>query len=994
MGVLTRFRLDGGTNQQAARKLLPAEGLLRRVVNMRLRRDNELAVRPGFTALARDVYNNGTSSYTAVDLFNYDERLFALGHLSGSQNANRIQLFEYVAQAKGWVRVTTRLPGATRLRELGAPPDQSGGVLTSSCAVYDGIGLHVYQIDDGSNTCFGLVFRTRDDATLVFGGLTLFGAGQAIVTVGHKFYAFGLNSFSAPTLLQAKSYTPASSETFSAVVTSLTTDSVVFAAAAVSGATGGYVVVYRLAGDLVVKHFNDSDAQQMTRTIAGVVTFYLAIAADSVANAIVIGYLDDADDLLKYRTISLTAGTDIAGPTNLSATTTDSAITVAIDTGGNVTAAGNITSTTPQKVVFVGTPINTPTWTDVQLDTDILCTFNNTPVDLVLTGFFQGGAGSARAFGVHGMGVEEASIAIPAWYRDFGTGIGCPSRIGSLTRDTATGLFYSTSLRQNNDLEATASVAEWAYGVNERRQAAVSGGLLHIAGALPLIFDGRFPFEIGFGEKPIIYSLASSNGAGSIASSADYFIQVFPEMVDSRGNVHRGPPSDVYSITTGAADDTITGSIGRLHGFRNSGLFQGAAFRMVICRTAALADKSAGENLYRETSITCAANSTNWGATVAFTLTASDDTLRARGETQGTIYTQSQTPIPHQAPPPSNLLWPTNERVAAAGLPRTNQWLQSKLKFPAEATHFSDADLPQFQGSTDEAILAIGAIGGSIVAFTRRTISLWQGEGPDHSGQGEFSFSGFLSREGGITDWRSLCETDEGLFFQRETDQICQLLRNGSADWTVGQAVRDELVTYPVVLATAFLRKQRCVVFAVENAAANAGELLVYDLRRKVWFIDTIYAKALAEYQGRLVYADSTGAVFQQDVDPGSGAMPDHSFETFDFDFGTGLSWGEIMGVGVVGTKVADCTGALAVTYDSGLNYTTIETFTLTTAGGYVANKPLQLEKAVPDRKCSRFGLKFTITGGTGTEGIRVNELVLETQTAPGMTRLPSRDTH
>ncbi len=51
MPVLTRFKLDGGTNQTAARKLLPPEGLLRRVVNLELRRDSELGVRPGFTAL-------------------------------------------------------------------------------------------------------------------------------------------------------------------------------------------------------------------------------------------------------------------------------------------------------------------------------------------------------------------------------------------------------------------------------------------------------------------------------------------------------------------------------------------------------------------------------------------------------------------------------------------------------------------------------------------------------------------------------------------------------------------------------------------------------------------------------------------------------------------------------------------------------------------------------------------------------------------------------
>lgn len=990
--ALTRFRLDGGTNQQAARKLLPAEGLLRRVVNLRLRRDNELGVRPGFTALATGVYRGTT--LVACDLIAYDDRLFAIGHLSGAGLANRIALYEYVGEVKGWKEIVSHLPSGARVREIGSPPDQSGGIKTSTVAVYNGIAVHAYSVTSVTGgAVYALAFRTRDDATLVFDSLGLFGAAQALVTVGHKFYVVALSS-STGTALQAYSFTASTDESFTGPVISFTVDTTVFAAAAVAGATGGYVVVGCNAGDLIVKHFNDSNVQQMTRTISTVVPNYLAIAADSTANVIVIGYLDNADSLLKYKTISLTAGTDIAGPTTLSATTTNGGISVSVDSTGGLVVGGNITPGTPRKAVFVGPGVDTATWSDLQMATELLPTAS-APVGLIFAGFSQGTHGTS--FGVSGMGVQDV-VSYPVWFRDFGTALEFLGRMGSLTRDSVSGYFYSTSLRQNNDLEGTASVAEWTFGVAERRQAAVSGGLLHIAGALPLLFDGRFPFEISWGEQPIVYSLASSNtGPGAITSSAAYFLQVFPEMVDARGNVHRGPPSIVYSITTGVADDTITGSIGGLHSFRNSGFWDGSTYRIVICRTAALADKTAGENLYRETHVSCPSSSSNWGATIAFTLTTSDTALRALGETQGTIYTQGQTPIAHQAPPPCSYLWPTNERLAIGGLPRTNQWLQSKLKFPAEGTHFSDSDLPQYQGSADEAILAVASIQGQIVVWTRRTISLWTGTGPDHSGQGEFTFSGFISREGGINGvdgWKSLVETDAGIFFQRDDEQLCFLGDRGEVDWTVGQAIRDELVTYPVVLAACYLRKQNAVAFAVENAAANAGEVLVYDLRRKAWFIDDVYAKALTEYQGRLCYADSNGAVFQQHAAPGTGAMPNQSFETFDFDFGTGMSWGEVVKVAVVGTKIADCAATLDITFDSGLSYATIETFTLTTAGGYAAGAPINLEKAPPIRDCSRFGLRFNVTGGSGTEGIRINEITLETTTAPGMARLPARDTH
>lgn len=984
MTVLTRFRLDGGTNQQAARKLLPAEGLLRRVVNLRLRRDNELAVRPGFTAFATGVYGQVSDTFLAFDLFSYDGRLFALGTLSGT--TTKISLFAYVAQAKAWQRVALIIPSATNLREVGAPVEQNGGISSATCAAYNGLVCVGFYNTSALDLAYALVFRASDDATLNFSQLTgVTGAVATIVTTGHVFHTVGINSSSAVAHVTVQSFTPASSENFTSVTNLQAVDTTVFAAAAVAGATGGYVTVGCLAGNMVVRHYNDSHAQQMTRTINTVVPNYLAIAADSTANRIVIGWLDNADGLLKYKTISLTAGTDVAGPTSLNATVTNGAISVSVDSSGTVSAAGNYTANSPRYADFIG--FAATRWADAQITTEIdVTTF------ALFAGFVQGSA-SNDFTRVNSMGAQEALgfIAYPLWFKDFGTAGEWPGRLGSLCQDSVTGKFYSTSLRLNNALENGLCVTEWDHNLHARRQSAIFAGLLHIAGALPLVFDGRQASEMSWGEAPKVFNLASSNTAGGhITSSARYFIQVFAEMVDAKNNVHRGPPSEVLDITMGVADDTITGQVSRLHTIRNLAL--GATHRIVICRTAALADLSAGENLYRETFVSAPVSFT-FGDPISFTLTSSDATLRALGETQGTIYTQGQTPIPHQAPPPASYLWPTNERLAAAGLPNTSQWLQSKLHFPAEAMHFSDSDLPQFQGSTDEAILAVGSISGQIVAFTRRTISLWTGTGPDHSGQGEFSFSGFLSKEGGIVDWRSLVETDEGLFFQRDKDQFCQLSHRGLVDWSVGQAIRDELVTYPNVLAAVYLRSQHLVAFAVENDAANAGEILLYDLRRKAWFIDDVYAKVLAEYQGRLVYADSSGIVYQQNELPGSGAMPNQNLETFDFDFGTGLSWGEIVGVGVVGTKKGDCSATLDITFDSGDSYTTIGSWTITTAGNYTTGKQIELKKALPLRKCSRFGLRLNITGGSDTEGLRIDEIVLETQKAPGMARLPARDT-
>lgn len=1003
-GVITRFKLDGGTNQAAARRILPPEGLIRRAVNLRLRRDNELEQRPGFTALAMDVYGQ-ISPRTAIlhDLISYDGRLFALGTVSNLPS--KVTLFEYLGLVKGWKRIVTQIPGGTRVREIGNPADQAGGVDSATCAAYNGIVCLAYVALDAGYVPYAHVFRASDDATIVFQKLTAMITGSevqatcALVSLGHVFHVVGWSGTGA-SVLQVQSFTASTDEAFSNGTSLQAASSAIFAAAAVGTSVGGYVTVSTSAGNLIVRHYNDSHVQQMTRTINTVVPNYLAIAADGTADRIIIGYIDNADNLIKSRIIKLSDGTSVSGPTTLSATTTVGGVSVAIDSSANTQVTGNITNAFPRNAVTAGAIASSITWADLQLTTEAFFTGDgNTPDNMIFAGFVHGSDNSnnQQVNGLLSHNVDS-SVMYPGFFKDFGTGIADPRRLGSLCKDTVTGKFYLAALSTNNDLEKMVTVTEFSWDALERRQTAIAGGLLHIAGALPLTFDGRSPFEISWGEAPVIYGLTSSNTAsGAITSSAAYFVQVFPEMVDARGNVHRGPPSIVYSITTGAADDTISGIVSRLHSFRNNSVFfPGASYRLVFCRTAALADKTAGENLYRETHVT-APFSTTPGLPVAFTLITSDAGLRALGGTQGTIYTQSQTPIPDQAPPPCRFVATTNDRLGVSGMPRGEQVLESKLLFPAEAVAFADSDLVQYQYRTSEAVRGIARLGSNRVAFTRNEIHLWQGEGPDSSGVGEFSYAGCLSHEGGLVDldgWRSLCETDEGTFFQREFDQICLLTKSGGIDRKVGEAVRDELVAYPVVTAAVFLRRSHQVAFAVQTAAADAGEILIYDLRRKVWFIDDVgVVDALAEYQGRLVYCTHAGAAFQQDALPGTGSMPTQVLDTFDFDFGSGQSWGAILNTGMVGEYEADAMLALSITYDTGLNYTAIGSWAITAANGYSAGKLFSEKKAIPDPRCARFGLRWQISGSSGSAGLRINEITLETETAPGMQRLPARDT-
>lgn len=993
MSVLTRFRLDGGTNQQAARKLLPTEGLLRRVQNMRLRRDNELAVRPGFTAFGTSVYGQGSATLSVYDVVSYDERLFAFGDLSSNPGVSGF--FEYVDELKAWRGVLLEIPDATNVREVGQPPDQAGGVTNASVAARGGIVCLAFGTNGGtfSHDSFVHVFRAIDDVTLVY---ALLDTSQmrnpaALVTEAGKFHAIG----STGSTLFIRSFDPSTDETFAVAASVQSTTLGLFATAAVLGAPGGYVVVTDLSGDLLVRHYNDAHVQQMTRTISGIVPSAIAIDANGPQDVVAVLYELASDSKLYSYAIKLSDGTDIHGPDVVS-TVTSAAISIRfVSTSSALAYVGyyGAFAGEAQTVIHAWTPTTASSsgggsiWHGAEICTELA----------IVPGVKSGGATEQVFCGLllgedidnltNAMGIMSARM--PIWAKDGGIAVLQSGHISGCGIDRTTGLFYSASLALNETQNACPVVTEWAYGDRSRRQCAVAANELHISGGLPLVFDGRSLVEVGFISAPCIRDLAGTTGA-SVTSDADYFLQASAEWIDSRRNLHRSPVSVVKSFHTGASDTAIQYHLSvvqslRLGSASNPGPGQ---YSIVEYRTAALADKTAGENLFREHSFP------NSGAQLPDTLLLSDDDLRASGATLGTIYTQGQTPIPTVAPPPCRYLWPTNDRLAVAGLPRPEQWIQSKQRFPGEAIGFASPDLlPGSQGFAEEEIRGIAALSGSIVAFTRRAISLWQGEGPDDAGQGAFSFAGVLGKEGGLKGWESLCETDEGVLFQRDDDQIYMLDKtHGTLTW-VGQAVRDELATYPNVKAAVHLRREHAVAFAVQNDAGDAGELLVFDLRRKQWFIDDVLAVALAEYQGRLVYVDTSGVCHYQAASPGSGAMPSQNFETFDFDFGAGLGWGDIINVGIVGTKVADCAATLDVTYDSGASYTTIGSWTLSTANGYASGGLLQLKKAPPLRRCSRFGLRFNVTGGSDTEGVRVNEITLETEAAPGMARLPLRDT-
>jgi hypothetical protein len=969
-----------------------------------MRRDGELEVRPGYSALGMGEY--GGSDVTAYDVANYDGRLVALGKASQTISAP-LSIYEYVDSDAAWKgRDGTRLPYLTHLKDVARPPEQSGGVAEATCAVANGIGCLVYEnAQSGDAQSYVQLFKPSTRQLLQFERMTGDADDHGHVpkvvynATDDQFIVIGLdesNAIGAVAFDADGSEWPGTGNT-TELLTGL--DAPLFACCAVTGASG-YVIAAVVSGDLIVRHYNASHVQQMTVTISTVAVDALAVEADFTANRVTIAYELTSDASINVRCIQLDDGSAVDGPRDAATGQTGVNAPLSIARAAGVTTQVFVGRTAVQSgaahnnagyVLYsheAGSVGSGGLAHDAQMSTQLA--LSNV---IAMHGYVQGSS-IQRTTGI--VGYPDAA-AMPLASMGFGLGAE-PTQVHALSfvQDSSTGYWYMVRLETNNNLETAPIVTEMRAFDTGRRQMAEIGGLLFISGGMPCVYDGVQLVESGFATAPRFYSLDHVNGSGGVTSEASYHVQGVVEALDARGNLHLSVPSEVQDLTTDAGDDTITGSMSMPLTMRRepSVAGNGSSLRGTVHRTAALADGTTGENLFFDVTLTPARTSAQ-GVPVSLTLSKTDQQLRDSGDV---IYTQSQTPVPHAGPGPCRYCWPTRERLGIGGLPSSSAWAQSKLLFPNEAVQFAPSGRLGFSGRVAREVLAVAALDDTVVAFTDRAAYGILGEGPDHSGQGEFRSARRLPCDVGVIDadgWRSIAVWKDGASFQAAADRLELLKRDGSNEW-IGQAVRDELDSYPVVTAALYCKAQHCVAFACvdQEPSPTDGVVLILDLRSRQWFVDPVgVVTSMTELDGRIVLLQS-GAVLQQDAAAGTGSMPTQVIETKSLDFGSGLSWGEVLKIGFLGQYQGDSTWALAVTYDDGANYTTIMTVAVTAANGYSAGDPIELTKAPPERKCSRIGWRLTITGSTGSVGGRVRQAVLDVSALPGLKRMASRDTH
>lgn len=984
---IIEFPFDSGVYEAADRAWLP-ENLFAVVENMRLDRDGRLGIRPGNTQQGNSVYQGGGRTLTAQDLANYNGRLVALGDADGGSTPT--DLYELIGTGTGaeW-RATAgnvvgigRLPRATNVRELGRIPDQASSVQNVQVAVGAGFVCAVHNLFEEAVIH---VFDPADDQTILLAKVALDCA--RVVFAGSDFWIVGQNPTNDD--IQRYNFDPVNDTSLSSVATVSTAPAGDVQDIAVCNfSTSDWVVVWAQSTTTTAHRLNSSGTVQATWSVAG--GDFRALAAASNAAGTLIGVLSQrgADGEYRFNTYN-SAGTLQSGPTTVfggAAGTTETRAgmcqsgigTSAIMVGFEDSAVGSTKNLLIQEVVFSSHALGSVTrYRDALPTSHPICPLGS---------IHRFGAAVNYMAGTNLEGTNqfwEQVPNVPVLMKDgtlagqilFRNDIGGTAAIG-------TKVYWGNTVQGNNGSSGT--VTEFDLGDGGRRQMAQVANELHIAGGLPTVYDGRNLVEQCFAERPSVR--LSEGTTGALTLLGRYFVRATWEVIDARGNLLRSAASDPVEQTLTGANDSLDVVVSTPHSLRLravSGDEVGQSIRVGVYRTIA-----GGANFILDRMIEIPAGH-GFGQPVTVTLTRSDASLQTAGG--GVLYEQSQTPISHVAPPPYKYAWPARERMLIGGLPYDEQWQMSKLLFPNEPVEFANQGRLGFGGRANRAITAVGAFENVGITWTADEIQIIPGRGPEHSGVGEFDSALLVASPGGCRDWRSLVNAPPGFFFQMTEDKLMLLARGqqgaGEVSW-VGQPVRETLALFPVITGAVHIRTQMAVVFSCTNTGGTDGRLLIFDLRRGVWYVDTVGpVTAVSELNGRLAYV-SDGDVFLQDAAAGVGTFPGAAVQTGFIPVTKRLGWGMIHRIGLYGIDAGACTVQCLIDADDGQGLRDLGTETFTGTGNRF-ERFWSIPTAV--RKLARFSVRFVVQSvSSNTLGVQLAAWAAEVQGSPNMVRVGS----
>lgn len=971
---IIRIPFADGQHEDIDSKMLP-DGFLSRVRNMRLRKDGRFGVRFGFSLISNTSFEGdppvaGTLA-VARDIYKMRERLLITAGASAAQVASLYEMTTGPSPVRTWRRADGVIQ-ASGIRDLTVIGYSSQNIRFADCAATGGYVCVVFYNPQLQNTVVQVI-RAADNVE-VFVNRSVSGQRPRVVATNGKFWIYTLTT--SQTEISRFRFDPAVDTSLVSIGASPTSGGgTIIGWDTCVDASGFYLDAVQTAGaptQVSIRRFNGSTgAITHNFNVAGVAaasaTGALGLHCDGANWSIcTVATLGSTAAILRTGLLSgggavaagpttLASGNNVSSQPGLSAGQSATNILIALDrvtSSGFELFAANVTIA--HAIVFsgvfagmrqAGKPLN-----DASTGIFFPATSSQDTAETRVT---------ALLLQLFASPVAQAGI--------LSTATVDRSHVPTLVRDATTGRFYWPRLLVDKAANGAPMVSEFLLGDSRSRPSAVLGANLYRAGAYVAGYDGRLTWESGFLGPVRIESLTPIAGGGSVPAATVITVAVCFEWTDSNGDLHQSSVSDPVTVTTGALGRLVV-----VVPVPPTARFPGVT--LVAFRTV-----NGTKQLRRAGSV-----STISGQYASINMTDADATLA----NNAVIYTQGARGalsgvLPHEAPEPCDFICRHGERLLTGGLPNRRRAQLSKRQFVNEPIQWSGSS-SHYVEAPDE-IVGVASMDLRGYLFCRQSIHVFGGDGPNDANEGGFSQVVKLPSSTGLKDDRSILEIPEGLLFQGDDSRVYLIPRGGGAPVSFADAVEDTLALFPTITAAVLLREEQVAVLCCTNGVTS--KLCVYDLQTKTWMVDEYSSNfpitAACEYQGQLALI-SAGRVHLE-----RGTHPDSAFITHSLRTGTVKpfdGWGKIQSITLLGEHRGACTLTARISYDDAKTFTALKAHSLTGTAGDVVRRQWWPKRRKGDRYVIEF--EVTATGGVATEGLAMNECLLEVTKAGGSPRL------
>lgn len=509
----------------------------------------------------------------------------------------------------------------------------------------------------------------------------------------------------------------------------------------------------------------------------------------------------------------------------------------------------------------------------------------------------------------------------------------------------------------------------------------VSGGALYEACSAE--FSGSdYICENGFVNEPEINTAVAAGG--SMTSGQEYTYVATYAWLDPLGNrIHRSAPCHVDTVTPSGGNLSVTVRILALAcGGRfgtNSGNVVAEVYR----------SWNGGPFYYVDST------STVLVGTASSTVT--DASADATVEVNRTLYTDGGI-LATYPPSGARLLCKGGGRVWTVGWkPRVPEF--SKLMIPTAPVEFCDDDTFRIHG-IDEDITAIAWMDGHFIAWSKQSIFLVTGDGPNDQGVGAFSDPRRMPCTVGA-DSKHVAEVSQGLIY-KGAGTFWLLPRGFGPPQPVGDEIQETLASFPYLRSAVRCSNgdDDCTHFTLANADTTTAEtkVAIYDNRTGGWSLDDIAGEvgAAGAVDGKFTWmiptwdAAADVPVRQFTTSSNEDLAANNATSTWiesKIGFGTWHLAG-VFGVSTVRSVsvFGEIVGSCVVKLDSSIDHASASTFTTTQGTTGVTYLQHQLETRT--RSAFRFDIYDAENSGK-TAGLALHSVAVEVEKLPGPKAIP-----